>query len=240
MVSYIVSSPLYFFIRGNMAEVMFEDTMTFLNRVCQELNLRLEETSQFIKITGSTGHRVYVQKSKVLRRIDTTLPKDLLSAEDIVSLKEPLGAITCHIAPSIDALERVLKTLPTAAKLVSTKNRPFEVKPRKVKPLMQPLAVVSAPPPQQNEEQITLSERVKKIKEAALQARIKMSLADPDKYGKLSEVEARDLVNRQRMGLVTKEQENSSALESNDHDLATRDGLNAARLEYGLELTTQD
>lgn len=128
------------------SDVTQEQARGVIDKVAQELGLLVGETSGFIKVQGpSNKHRVYVQRSQTLNRIDTTLP---IPDDDPAHkpLSAPNGSISCHVQPNLEQLERALRMLAdtTMATQVPNKPRPFAATKappaRKPKPVAEPVA----------------------------------------------------------------------------------------------------
>lgn len=177
-------------------DVTLEQVQAVIDRVAQELGLLVNPTSGFIKIQGpSNKHRVYVQKSRTLNRIDSTLP---IPADDPAykPLAAPNGSIVCHVTPDLEQLERALRMLGDSTLGTQTPNkpRPFAANKapaaRKPKPTAEPVEVKIAPVPQGG----SLKERLEKIRESARKARVQRVLQDPEKYGAMAEDEAEALI----------------------------------------------
>jgi hypothetical protein len=162
------------------SDITQEQARGLVDRIAQELGLLVAEKSGFVKVEGPTNkHRVYVQRSKTLGRIDTTLP---LSVDDEMyeGLKGPLGSITCHIKPTLEYLERALRMLGDGAMSTQVINRPRPFAANKGPNRRTPKAI--APPvnfekPVEPEEYIaeggTLEARLKDIRARAREARLK-------------------------------------------------------------------
>lgn len=156
-------------------DVTLEQAQATIDRVAQEVGLLVNHTSGFIKIQGpSNKHRVYVQKSRTLNRIDTTIT---LAADDPAykPLSNPNGSIASHVQPNLEQLERVLRMLADSTLSTQTPNkpRPFAATkapaPRKPKPTAEPVEEkkLAAPPPGGS-----LDDRLAAIKDSARKARI--------------------------------------------------------------------
>lgn len=178
-------------------DVTQEQARTVIDRVAQELGLLVTDTSGFIKVQGPTSkHRIYVQRSRTLNRVDTTLP---IPADDPAykGLSAPNGSIACHVQPDLAQLERALRMLadPAFGTQVPNKPRPFAANKapaaRKPKPTVEPVEEARlAPIPEGGD----LKTRLGKIREGARKARVQRILQNPEKYGDMSEAEAEELV----------------------------------------------
>lgn len=178
-------------------DVTLEQARVVIDRVAQAKGLLVNETSGFVKVQGpGNKHRVYVQRSKTLNRIDTTLqiPVDDPAYRPLTALN---GSIHCHVTPDLEQLERVLDMLadPAQSTQVPNKPRPFAATkapaPRKPKPTAEPVEetkLVAVPAGG------SLEERLAVIKERARQARVGKILQNPDKYGEMTQEEAEALV----------------------------------------------
>lgn len=179
------------------SDVTLEQAQVVIDRVAQEVGLLVNQTTGFIKIQGpSNKHRVYVQKSRKLNRIDTTLP--IPSDSPMYKpLSAPNGAIVCNVQPTLEHLEAALRMLADSTLSVQTSNkpRPFAATkaptPRKPKPTAEPVEEKKLVPVPQGGD---LKERLAKIRESARRARINRILENPDKYGITDEGEAAELV----------------------------------------------
>lgn len=179
------------------SDVTQEQARTMIDRVAQELGLLVADTSGFIKVQGATSkHRIYVQRSRTLNRVDTTLP---IPADDPAykGLSAPNGSIACHVQPDLVQLERALRMLADPAFGTQTPNkpRPFAGSKapaaRKPQPLVEPVDEARlAPIPEGGD----LKTRLAKIKEGARRGRIQRIIDNPEKYGAMSEAEAEELV----------------------------------------------
>jgi hypothetical protein len=181
------------------SDVTLEQVTALIDRVSSELGLLQNPTSGFLKVEGPTNkHRIYVQKSRTLSRIDTTLP---LAADDPAykALSNPNGSISCHVQPTLEQLERCLRMLGDAslAKQVPNKPRPFAV--NKPPAARKPKAVAAAVPmdatkPEQLVDGESLKGRLESIRDRARLARINKILENPEKYGTMSFDEAAAIV----------------------------------------------
>lgn len=180
------------------SEITLEQAQVVIDRVKNELGLLEAHTSGFIKIQGPNNrHRIYVQKSKRLGRIDFTVD---LPADDPAykQLEAPNGSIKCHIVPTLEQLERCLRMLgdPSLGTQVPNKPRPFAATKqpaRKPKAVAAPVAEeVIEPVPKDRE----LKDRLSQIKDRVERARAMMIVENPDIYGSHTFDEALDLVQR--------------------------------------------
>lgn len=174
------------------SDVTQEQARALVDKVAQELGLLVSDTSGFIKVQGPTNkHRIYIQKSRTLNRIDTTL---MLAADDpaFKPLAAPNGGVQSHIQPDLEQLERTLRMLGDAnlGTQVSNKPRPFAATKapaaRRPKPVVAPVEVKIEAVPEGG----SLKERLAKIKASARKARISRILENPQQYGNLTEAEA--------------------------------------------------
>lgn len=158
------------------SDVTQEQARAVIDRVAQEIGLLVVETSGFVKVQGPTNkHRVYVQRSRTLNRIDTTLP---IPADDAAykGLAAPNGSISCHIQPDLVQLERALRMLadPAFGTQVPNKPRPFAATKapaaRRPKPTDEPVAEAAiAPVPEGGD----LKDRLAVLHDRAREARIR-------------------------------------------------------------------
>lgn len=178
------------------SDITLEQAQAVIDRVAQELGLLVSPTSAFIKVQGPTNkHRIYVQKSRHLNRIDFTVD---LPTDDpaYVQLTAPNGSVRCHIKPDLEQLERCLRMLGdgTIGTQVPNKPRPFAATKQ---PARKPKAVATPVP----EEALVpvpeggpLKDRIAAIKSRAREARINMILENADRYGEMSYNDAAQLV----------------------------------------------
>ena len=116
------------------SDVTQEQARALIDRVSQEIGLLVADTSGFIKVQGPANkHRLYVQKSRTLNRIETTVP---LATDDpaYVQLPAPNGSVACKVLPTLEHLERVLRMLGDASLSTQVPNKP------------RPFAATKAPP----------------------------------------------------------------------------------------------
>ncbi len=184
------------------------EARNLINKLCEELGLLQRDTSSFIKIhSPANDHNVYVQMTVNMGRIDTSLP---LAVDDpmYIGVDSPNGGIACHVSPSIENLEKVLRMLadPETPKKKSNKNRPFAAtkKPdvRKLSTVAAPVDVSqtadgtsvddgpSAPGPTPQSE---LHERLMVIRDRARKARIARYLEN-DETGLMTKEQAENIV----------------------------------------------
>lgn len=167
------------------SDVTAEMARALVDRIAQEKGLLVNETSGFLKVQGPTNkHRIYIQKSKMLKRIDCTLPVGTFDASGVgdpgtLPLSAPNGSITCHIVPELAHLERFLLMLADGNMGTQVPNKPRPFAANKVPARRQPRAV--APPVNEFDvgptEYIaaggTLDERLSRIASGARKARIR-------------------------------------------------------------------
>lgn len=202
------------------SDVTQEQARSVIDRVAQELGLLVVDTSGFIKIQGpTTKHRVYVQRSRTLNRIDTTLP---IPADDAAfkPLATPNGSISCHITPDLEQLERSLRMLADAAfgTQVPNKPRPFAASKapaaRRPKPTAEPLPEVELKVVPEGGD---LKARLAAIKAQARRGRINRILDNPEQYGVMTEAEAIAVVDGKVEASDVKEaSQNAFTAEMND------------------------
>ena len=95
-------------------KVSVDEAMILVRKVADEVGLTVDQTSGFWKIAGPNRHLIYIQKSKKLGTINTTLP--LPPGEPGTrGLQKPNGSVTCHIEPELVHLERFLRMLSDGA-----------------------------------------------------------------------------------------------------------------------------
>ena len=91
-------------------KITVDEAMLLVRKIADEVGLTVDQTSGFWKIVGPNSHLIYIQKSKKLGTINTTLP--LPAGEPgTKGLQKPNGSITCHIEPELVHLERFLRML---------------------------------------------------------------------------------------------------------------------------------
>jgi hypothetical protein len=161
------------------SDVTQEQARAVIDRVAQEVGLLVAETSGFVKVQGPTNkHRIYVQRSRTLNRIDTTLP---FASDDPAykALPAPNGSVTCQIQPSLENLERGLRMLADASlgTQVPNKPRPFaatKAPARRVpKPVEEPLAESDMELASEGPSTKDLKDRIAKIRASAKAAKIR-------------------------------------------------------------------
>lgn len=177
------------------SDITIEQAEGVIAKVSAELGLLRSETSGFLKVQGpGNKHRVYVQKSRSLGRIDTTIP---LAADD-PAFKDAVadnGSISCHVVPDLEQLERVLRMLADSALATQTPNKPRPFAVNKAPTARRPKAV--APPipadalrEDRSEVPKELEDRLAYLKARGREAKISNILENPEKYGSLSYDEA--------------------------------------------------
>lgn len=175
------------------SDVTQEQARAVIDRVAQELGLLVAETSGFIKVQGPTNkHRIYVQRSRTLNRIDTTVP---IATDDPAykALAAPNGSIASHITPDLEQLERALRMLAdaTLGTQVPNKPRPFAATKapaaRRPKPVAEPMSeTVLEPVPEGG----SLKDRLAAIRDSSRKAKIRRFVEN----NALSEEEAEAVV----------------------------------------------
>lgn len=209
------------------SDVTLEQARVVIDRVAQTKGLLVNETSGFVKIQSPTNkHRIYVQRSKTLNRIDTTLP---IPADDPAHkpLSTPNGAIACHVQPDLVQLERALDMLcdPSFATQVSNKPRPFAATkapaPRKPKPTAEPVEEVKLVPVPEGG---SLEERLARIRDRARLARVNRLLENPEKYGELTQEEAEELIDS-KVNLEDFAHDRKAKLQAETADIIAEAGL---------------
>ena len=179
-------------------DTTIEQALVVIDRMVSELGLLYNDKGKgFYQVTGTvTKHKIYVQKSRLLRRIDTSLDlaKDLLDSagEQVrVELKSDNGAIKCHVAPSLENLERVLRMLADSTITAHVKNqpRPFAVTKQPVhrpRPITEPVPEIALEPVPEGG---SLEERLAVLRARGRLARINR-LLENDATGRLTRDEA--------------------------------------------------
>lgn len=212
-------------------EVTIEDARVIIGRVSNEAGLIVSENKGFIKIVClGTGHKLYVQKTGSLGRIDCSLdlPVEEEGKETLrLPLKAPNGAIRCHVVPSADALERALRLIadPESGKREVNRPRPFaptKGQVHKPRPVAQPVPEMALEPVHTVEGQ-TLADRLQVLKERGRLARVNRRLEN-DQTGLLT----RELAEAIEDGRVSEDDV------AHVPDQATRDVQEA--IEAGIEV----
>ncbi len=153
-----------------------EQARAVIDRVAQEIGLLVSNTSGFVKILSpSNKHRIYVQLSRTLNRIDTTLP---IPTDDPAHkpLSAPNGSVTCHITPDLEQLERALRMMidPALSTQVPNKPRPFAASKapaaRKPKPLSEPMSETALEPVPEGG---SLKDRLAAIRDSSRRAKVR-------------------------------------------------------------------
>lgn len=179
-------------------DITLEQAQLVIDKVKDELGLLVAHTGNFIKVQGpSNRHRIYVQKSRSLNRIDFTieLPPDDPAYRQLTS---PNGSIRCHIAPDLVQLERCLRMLGDASlgTQVPNKPRPFAATKQ---PARKPKAVAT-PIPEEAIEPVpeggSMKDRIAAIGSQARRAKARMIVDNPEDYGVYTFDEALDFVER--------------------------------------------
>lgn len=206
------------------SDVTLEQARAVIDRVAQELGLLVADTSGFVKVQGPTNkHRIYVQKSRALNRIDTTL---VIPTDDPAykPLAAPNGSISSHITPDLEQLERALRMLgdATLTTQVANKPRPFAVSKqspvRKPKPTDAPVEVKLEPVPEGG----TLKDRLEAIRQSARKARMRRYVENNN----LTEDEA-ELVADKKATLEEVLEQRTAVDRSQAMDVAAEAGLDA-------------
>jgi hypothetical protein len=175
-------------------DITLEQARAVVDRVAQETGLLTADTSGFIKVQSpSTKHRIYVQLSKRLNRIDSTMEMTDAAGNQVpgtLGVSNPNGSIKCHLEPTLENLEFHLRRLndATLGVQVPNKPRPFAPSktpiPRKPKPVAAPVpeeALVPVGPANGEEPSIDpdgLRVRLANIKARARDARIRRYVED--------------------------------------------------------------
>jgi hypothetical protein len=182
------------------SDITLEQAQVVVDRVAKELGLLVKETSGFLKVEGPTNkHRVYIQRSRTLNRIDFTV--DLPTDDPMYKqLGAPNGSVRCHVLPSLENLERALRMLGDSSleTQVPNKPRPFAASKapvRRPKPIEQPVPEAALIPVIDGE-RLSLEARLHRIHERAREARIKRILENPDQFGAKTRQEAEDIVDK--------------------------------------------
>ncbi len=213
-----------------------EQARGLIDSVAKELGLLVADTSGFVKIQGpGNRHRIYVQRSQTLGRIDCTLPTvnaDGTPVEGCKGLEAPNGSVTCHLDPTLENLEFHLRRLAdgTLATQVPNKPRPgaFTKAPaRKPKAVAAPLADGDFEPPVDDGPLKDLKDRLTNIKMRGRLAKINR-LIENDPSGSMTYAEAEAIVDGKTDGDSIKEA-NSNAADAE---------LNETLSEAGIEVNS--
>lgn len=179
-------------------EITIEQALVTIDKVVNELGLLFSAQGKgFYQIVGpTTKHKVYVQKSKRLNRIDTSmdLPTDLVDSAGVplrVELKNPNGSVKCHVEPSLENLERVLRMLADAdiGTHVMNRPRPFaatKAPVHKPRPVTEPVPEIALEPVPEGG---SLEERLAVLRARGRLARVNR-LLENDTTGRLTREEA--------------------------------------------------
>lgn len=184
------------------SDTTLEQARMKIETVAKELGLLHTDTSGFIKVQGPTNkHRLYVQKSKHLGRIDCTI--DLPSDDPAFKQPFPNGSVKCQVVPTLEQLERALRMLgdPNIGTQVPNKPRPFAAtkapparKPKAVSPTVPLEALEEVPDSAGGPSKVELQNRLKALKARSRLAKIRRIMENPEQYGHLSEEEAAAIV----------------------------------------------
>ena len=179
-------------------DITIEQALLVVDRVVNELGLIFSAAGKgFYQVVGpTTKHKVYIQKTRTLGRIDTSidLDKDLTGAvgEPLrYELKNGNGSIKCHVSPSLENLERVLRMLGDAEIGTHVMNRPRPFTPtkapeRKPRPVTEPVPEIALQPVPEGG---SLEDRLAGIRARGRLARINR-LLENDTTGRLTREEA--------------------------------------------------
>lgn len=179
-------------------DITIEQALVTIDKVVNELGLLFSTQGKgFYQVVGpTTKHKVYVQRSTRLNRIDTSmdLAADLVDAAGVplrIELKNPNGSIKCHVAPSLENLERVLRMLADAGVGTHVMNRPRPFAPtkdpvRKPRPITEPVPEIALVPVPENG---SLEERLATLRHRGRLARVNR-LLENDTTGTLTREEA--------------------------------------------------
>lgn len=109
--------------------IPYSEAKALIDKICAELGYHQEPKSNFLKIESPvTKHRTYVQMSKNLSRIDTTL--EIKGEEGTYPLEKHNGSIKCHLDPTLENLERRLRMMAdieTVGTQVVNRPRPMQI-----------------------------------------------------------------------------------------------------------------
>jgi hypothetical protein len=161
-------------------EVTIEEGRLLIARVAEETGLIVSDNKGFIKVTSpGTGHKIYVQKTGTLGRIDCSLdlPTEEVGKEVLrLPLKAPNGAIKCHVVPTLEALEQVMRLMaaPDTEKREVNRPRPFAAN-RNPRPVTQPMPEMALEPVATVDGE-SLGDRLQRLKERGRLARVNRRL----------------------------------------------------------------
>lgn len=142
---------------------------TFVRQLAQEVGVHVLEKAGYLQVKADNGHRINIQRSKVLGHVDTTL--DVLGQEGTLPLKNgpgSNGAIMARIEPKLELLERYIRMLPSAEAAKKARGpKPFAVRqtvaPRIPNPVVAPAPKPTTPPELQRRLDL-VAERARKAK----------------------------------------------------------------------------
>jgi hypothetical protein len=110
------------------SDITREQARAVIDNVAKEIGLIVVDTSGFVKIQSpNTKHRMYVQRSAALGRIDTTTPAfepNGVAVPGTKQLSAPNGSVTCNVEPTLEHLEYHLRRLCDASLGVQVPNKP--------------------------------------------------------------------------------------------------------------------
>jgi hypothetical protein len=207
------------------SDITLEQARAVIDRVAQELGLLVKDTTGFIKIQGPANkHRVYVQRSIKMNRIDTTLaiPTDDPAYKPLTA---PNGSVSCHVVPDLEQLERALRMLAddSIGTQVPNKPRPFAATKatpaRKPKPVSDPVDLSSVDEPKLDG--VSLKDRLKAIRDSNRRARVRRYTDDG-----MTEDEAEAVVS----GKMTADEVRDARV------ISTHAELNEIATESGIEI----
>lgn len=227
-----------------MGDILTEDAMLLVNRLAPELGLLVTDTAGFHKVvSSSTKHYIYIQKSRKLGVINTSLPlpKDEPGTKP---LTKDNGSVTCHIVPELEHLERFLRMLsaPETPPFKAVKNRPFAVTkppaPRQPKPVAAPVPLSAIPaaapggfePDPEDPRPAHLQARILLIKQQSRAARVRRWMEEGFDQ-RTAEMIAGGLLEPDDAREHLKAQRNAEG---------RSDTLEGVALEAGIEIPTED
>lgn len=206
-----------------------EEARTLIDRMVEKHGLLVKgQDAGYLILTGPTNkHRVCIQNTKFLGRIDTTLP--VKGQEGTEDLKAHNGAITCHIVPDLKWLEHYLDMLGDGgvSKQVTNHPRPFAVQKSSAGPKRTPRAVAApleedvGAPSEYIAEGGTLKDRLAEIAARGKRARIRMYVEEKG----MTQEEAEAVVYG-RIDESDVEEARSNAHSSELNELSREAGLN--------------
>lgn len=209
--------------------VTIDEARVLITRIAQEVGLIVSDNKGYIKVVSpGTGHKLYVQKTASLGKIDCSLelPVEEVGKETLrLPLKNGNGAIRCHIVPTLGALEQALRLIGEGDKREVNRPRPFAAtrntvhRPTPVAPMIPEMALE----PVVTVDGETFKDRLQRLKDRGRLARVNRRLEN-DTTGLLT----RELAEALEDGRISEEDL------AHTRDQATRDVQEA--IDCGVEV----